>query len=181
MPEDKKHWFVARTRSKQEFAVRDCIEALKTKHHLDVVCYLPTHTEVRLLKYRRRSVVVPVIRHLIFIYATKQTACELHNLYGVHISYMLDLFTRAMLIVPPRQMEYFKFVMDLDPDGVSFSNEHLTVGHHVQVVKGEFTGIEGEIATSANQETYVVIRLKDVLTASVKVPRSYLKRVGESN
>jgi ribosomal protein L24 len=44
----------------------------------------------------------------------------------------------------------------------------------VKVVKGDFSGIEGEVATEANK-TYVVIRIKGVLVASVKVPKSYLK------
>ena len=88
--------------------------------------------------------------------------------------YMKDLFTRSMLIVPDKQMTDFMFVMDLNPNGVSFDNASLTVGDRVRVVKGDLSGIEGEIATESNK-TYVVIRIKDILTASVKVPKSYLK------
>ena len=69
------------------------------------------------------------------------------------------------------------FVMDLNPDGVSLDSEILTVGHKVKVIKGELSGIEGEVAIEANK-TYVVIRIKDLLTASVKVPKSYLKIIG---
>ena len=86
----------------------------------------------------------------------------------------VDLFTHSMLVVPDKQMEDFRFVMDLNPDGVSFDNELLTMGTKVKVVKGDFSGIEGEIATEANK-TYVVIRITGVLIASVKVPKSYLK------
>lgn len=87
---------------------------------------------------------------------------------------MKDLFTHSMLVVPDKQMKDFMFVMDLNPDGVSFDNEPLTIGNKVRVVKGDFRGIEGEIATEANK-TYVVIRINGILTASVKVPKSYLK------
>ena len=79
-----------------------------------------------------------------------------------------------MLVVPDKQMSDFMFVMDLNPDGVSFDNGSLVVGDRVRVVKGDLTGVEGEVATNANR-TYVVIRIKDILTASVKVPKSYLK------
>ena len=79
-----------------------------------------------------------------------------------------------MLVVPDKQMEDFMFVMDLNPDGVSLDSEILTVGHKVKVIKGELSGIEGEVAIEANK-TYVVIHIKDLLTASVKVPKSYLK------
>lgn len=50
----------------------------------------------------------------------------------------------------------------------------FAIGDKVKVVKGDFSGIEGEVATEANK-TYVVIRIKGVLVASVKVPKSYLK------
>ncbi len=61
-----------------------------------------------------------------------------------------------------------------ESDGVSLDSEILTVGHKVKVIKGELSGIEGEVAIEANK-TYVVIRIKDLLTASIKVPKSYLK------
>lgn len=43
-----------------------------------------------------------------------------------------------------------------------------------EVVKGDFCGVEGELASEANK-TYVVIRIAGVLSASVKVPKSYLR------
>lgn len=95
----------------------------------------------------------------------------------VPLFYMKDLATHSMLVVPDKQMEDFMFVMDLNPDGVSLDSEILTVGHKVKVIKGELSGIEGEVAIEANK-TYVVIRIKDLLTASVKVPKSYLKIIG---
>lgn len=174
MVETQKYWFAARTRDKQEFAVRKYLDKLKSEEDLDINYYLPTRTVVSQLKYRRKRSEVPVIRNLVFICATKQIACDLSNIYGVRLFYMKDLFTRSMLIVPDKQMEDFMFVMDLNPDGVCFDNESLAVGHKVKVIKGDFIGIEGEVATEANK-TYVVIRIKDILTASVKVPKSYLK------
>lgn len=174
MIEDHKYWFAARTRDKQEFAVRKLLEKLKEDEHLDIDFFLPTKSVVTQLKYRKKRSEVPVIRNLIFVLATKQTACDISNVYGVQLFYMKDLFTHSMLIVPDKQMEDFMFVMDLNPDGVSFDNGLLAVGQKVKVVKGDFTGIEGEIATESNR-TYVVIRIKDILTASVKVPKSYLK------
>lgn len=174
MVETQKYWFAARTRDKQEFAVRKYLDKLKSEESLDIDYYLPTRIVVSQLKYRRKRSEVPVIRNLVFICATKQTACDLANVYGVRLFYMKDLSTHSMLVVPDKQMEDFMYVMDLNPDGVSFNNESLAVGYKVKVIKGDFSGIEGEVATEANK-TYVVIRIKDILTASVKVPKSYLK------
>lgn len=168
------YWFAARTRDKQEFTIRKSLEKLKTEENLDIEYYLPTRTVVTQLKYRRKRSEVPVIRNLIFVRATKQTACDISNKYSVPLFYMKDLFSRAMLVVPNKQMEDFMFIMDLDPDGVSFDNDPLAIGHKVKVVKGDFCGIEGEVATESNK-TYVVIRINGILSASVKVPKSYLK------
>lgn len=178
MIEEQKYWFAARTRDKQEFNTCLFIEKVTTEEALDVTYYLPTKMVLRQLKYRKKQVKVPVIRNLLFIHATKQCACDLSNKYGVQLYYMKDLFTRAMLVVPNKQMEDFMFMMDLAPDGVSFNNEHLTVGSKVVVVKGDFCGIEGEVAIGGNK-AYVVIRIQDVLTASINVPKSYLKIIAD--
>ena len=172
--ENQKYWFAARTRDKQEFAVRKSLDKLKSEEKLDLDYYLPTRIVISQLKYRRKRSEVPVIRNLIFICATKQTACDISNVYNVQLFYMKDLCTHSMLVVPNKQMEDFMFVMDLNPDGVNFDNEPFAIGDKVKVVKGDFSGIEGEVATEANK-TYVVIRIKGVLVASVKVPKSYLK------
>lgn len=63
--------------------------------------------------------------------------------------------------------------MDLDLNGVSFDNDYLFVGSRVQVVKGDFCGVEGEFVSEVNK-IYVVICIVGVLSVSVKVFKSYL-------
>lgn len=172
MIEQKKFWFAARVRDKQEFAICHILEQLKSE--LDVEYYLPTQFVIRQLKYRRKRVEVPVIKNVIFVRATKQDACDIPNNYNVPLYYMRDLSTKGLLMVPDKQMEDFMFVMNLDPNGVSFDNDSFTVGDKVRVVKGQFCGIEGELANDVNR-TYVIIRIRGVLSASIKVPKAYLK------
>ena len=102
--ENQKYWFAARTRDKQEFAVRKSLDKLKSEEKLDLDYYLPTRIVISQLKYRRKRSEVPVIRNLIFICATKQTACDISNVYNVQLFYMKDLFTHSMLVVPDKQM-----------------------------------------------------------------------------
>lgn len=176
MTELQNYWFAARTRDKQEFAIRKSLERLKAEEKLDLDYFLPTRTVISQLKYRKKRSEIPVIRNLIFIRTTKQVACDISNVYGVQLFYMKDLSTHSMLMVPNKQMEDFMFIMDLKPEGVSLDNDSLVIGHKVKVVKGDFCGIEGEIATEANK-TYVVIHINGILTASVRVPKSYLKLI----
>lgn len=176
MSDIQKKWFAARTRDKQELSQRDYLLKLKSEHSLDFDCYLPVQTEVRQLKYRRKQVVVPVIRNLLFVYASKEMACDLPNQYGARIFYMRDLQTRSLLVVPDKQMADFQFIMDLSPSAVTFDDFTLAVGDRVQVIKGDFNGIEGEVLTH-DSATYVVLRLMGLFSAKIQVPKSYLKKL----
>ena len=73
-----------------------------------------------------------------------------------------------------KQMKDFMFVMNLDPAAVILNDDCFAVGTKVQVIKGDFCGVEGELASLSNR-TYVTIRIRGVLSASVKVPKSYLR------
>ena len=176
MSDNQKSWFAARTRDKQELAQRDYLLKLKEEQCLDFDIYLPVQTEVRQLKYRRKKVVVPVIRNLLFVYATKELACDLPNHYGARLFYMRDLQTHSLLVVPDKQMADFQFVMDLSPNAVSFDDFTLAVGDRVQVIKGDFSGIEGEVLIHESA-TYVVLRLLGLFAAKIQVPKSYLKKL----
>ena len=168
MSEEQLFWYAARTRDKQELSVRETLQKL------EVECFLPTRREVRQLKYRRKEVEVPVIRNLIFVHATKQQAIDLHNKFGIPIFYIADLCKRGMLIVPDKQMHDFIMLMDLAPDSVSFNDEDLLIGSKIRVVKGQLSGLEGEIASDSHR-TFVVVRIHGLFLAPVKLPKSSLK------
>lgn len=165
-------WFAARTRKGQELSTRNALVKLGIEY------YLPTKVEIRQLKYRKKRVEVPLIKNLIFIHATKQEACDIPNKQGLKIYYMTSLETRRMLVVPDKQMRDFMFLTNLSPEGLSIDEEQpFAVGTKVKVIKGDLAGIEG-ILTTINNNTYVTLCLQGILTATVKVPRSYL-RVGK--
>ena len=65
-------------------------------------------------------------------------------------------------------------ILNLDPAAVILNDDCFAVGTKVQVIKGDFCGVEGELASLSNR-TYVTIRIRGVLSASVKVPKSYLR------
>ena len=159
MSQQQEYWFAARTRKDQELTTRDALEKIGVEY------FLPTQFVIRQLKYRRR---------LIFVHATKEFACAIANEYGVRLFYMRDFDTKSMLIVPDKQMKDFMFVMNLDPAAVILNDDCFAVGTKVQVIKGDFCGVEGELASLSNR-TYVTIRIRGVLSASVKVPKSYLR------
>lgn len=167
MPEQQLRWFAARTKKDQELSLRSSLEKLGVEH------FIPTQFVIRQWKDRKRRIEVPLIRNLIFVRATKERACSLANDDGLHLYYIKDLQTRSMLVVPDKQMDDFMFVLNLSPESLYLDDSAFTIGARVQVVKGDFCGIEGELISLPNR-TYVVIRILDVLAVKVKVPKSYL-------
>ncbi|KAA6333707.1 Transcription antitermination protein RfaH [termite gut metagenome] len=170
MPETQEYWFAARTRKDQEFSLRDSLGKL------GIECFLPTRVVVRQLKYRRKRVEVPVIRNLLFVHTTKEKAWLAVNESRLSLFFMKDLYTGSILVIPDKQMRNFMFVMDLNPDGVSFDNDGLHEGIQVRVVKGEFSGVEGELVKITNR-THVVIRIPQIFSLCIRIPKSYLRIV----
>jgi len=170
MSEIQEYWFAARTRKDQELTIRNSLVKMGIKH------FLPTQTVIRQLKYRKKRVEVPIIRNLIFIQATKETALSLPNDHGIQVFFLRDYISHKTLIVPNKQMEDFMFVMDTDPEAVTFDDSELVPKAKVQIVKGKFCGVEGEFAALANK-AYVIIRMPNVLSVNIRVPKSYIRLI----
>ena len=163
----KMHWYAAYTKINQELTIK------KRLDHLAIENYLAMRDEVRETSFGKKNVRVILIPHLIFIRTDQTTAFSLLNEHGLSVVYLKDLETRHLLIVPDKQMRDFMFVMDLSPESVILNDESFAVGVKVQVVKGDLCGVEGELVSIANR-THVMIRINGILTASIKVPKSYL-------
>ena len=161
------HWYAAYTKINQELTIK------KRLDHLAIENYLAMRDEVRETSFGKKNVRVILIPHLIFIRTDQTTAFSLLNEHGLNVVYLKDLETRHLLIVPDKQMRDFMFVMDLSPESVILNDESFAVGVKVQVVKGDLCGVEGELVSIANR-THVMIRINGILTASIKVPKSYL-------
>ncbi len=160
-------WFAARVKHCQEFAVRNALQKF------GIESYIPTRLVIRELRNRRLQVEVPVIRNLIFVHATKSEACAAANDCGIPLYYIRDLDTRSMLVVPDKQMEDFMRVMRLMREEVAIEECPLTVGLKVVVIRGDLCGVEGELVSAGNR-THVQIRIPQILSATVRIPRNYL-------
>ena len=120
---------------------------------------------------------VPVARGLIVIHATKQSACDIHNVYGVQVFYTKDFSTHSMLVVPDKQMQDFMFLLDFSTGSVEVLNKGIKRGDRVRVIKGPLQGLEGELVRLKNHKR-VIIRLDGVASiATSYIPSSFLERI----
>ncbi len=164
------YWYAARTRSNQEISVRESLRKLEVIH------FLPTHFVTRIYSDRRKRVEVPVINSLIFVKCTKQEAFALVKDYCLKISYIKDIVTGSLLVVPEQQMENFMLAMQVSPDLVQQCDETLIKGDRVRVIKGDFTGFEGELVR-LDGKTHVILRIPQILTISIKIPKNHLQKI----
>ena len=153
------HWFAARTRYGQELKVRDRLAREGVEH------FIPVRADGR-----------PVVTNLVFLKATKAEALDLANTGVVPVKYVIDCATRTLLVVPEKQMEDFRRVLDLNLAEGGLMDQPLALGDRVKVVKGPLKGVEGRVIEFQGRY-YVVVSLLDSLFARARVPKSWIEKM----
>ncbi len=162
------YWFAARTRCGAELTVAGRLDALGVER------FVPTVT-----RHRTRGAATyqrALIPSLVFLRTTKQQACALANEQGLPVRYLIDPTTRSLLVVPNKQMDDFRRVLDLSSDESGLIDRPLSLGERVFVVKGVLAGVEGYVLELRGR-TYVVVQLLDSWFAKASVPRTWLEPV----
>ena len=155
------NWYAARTHCGQELKVRDRLARAGVEH------FIPTVPAGGSRKERA------VVNSLVFLRATKQEALDLANTGVLPVKYIVDCATRTLLVVPDKQMEDFRRVLDLSLEEGGLMNRPLSLGDRVKVVKGPLKGVEGHVVEFKGKY-YVVVSLLDCLFARTQIPRSWL-------
>ena len=168
--EEKAYWHVVYTASRAEKKVEERL--LKS----GVECYLAVRTVVRQWTHRKSKVVVPVIARMIFVRVGRSEQVKVLEIQGV-VSFLKVRGESRPAIIPDRQLESFRFLLDLAPESFEISNEHLAVGDFVEVVKGPLMGLKGELLRLRG-ETKVAVRIECLGCALVDIPASYVERIG---
>ncbi|MCL2327851.1 MAG: UpxY family transcription antiterminator [Bacteroidetes bacterium] len=164
-------WFVARTRANQELAVKKKLEIIGIEH------FIPVRSEVRIYGGRKRMVQKAVLANIIFVRTTKDQAYLLINENGLKLSFMIDKCTHKTMIVPEKQMHDFMRVCAVADTGiVQVSTETFAKGDRVQIIEGDFCGVEGELIRISGK-TQVLIQICGVVAITVQVPKKSLKKV----
>ena len=154
-------WYAARTRYGQELKVRDRLVLEGVEH------FIPTAPAKSARKEKA------LINNLVFLRTTKAEALDLANSGAARVNYIIDCATRTLLVVPDKQMEDFRRVMDLGIGKGGLVDRPLALGDRVTVVKGPLKGVQGHVLELRGR-CYVVVGLLDCLFAKAHVPRSWL-------
>ena len=160
-------WFAARTRCGAELGVRDRLDRLGTEHFLPV--------ELLRRSRSRTTYEHPLIPGLIFLRATKKQACAPTNELRLPVRYLIDPATHSLLVVPDKQLDDFRRVLDLSAEEGGLLDQPLSLGDFVRVIKGTLRGVEGRVL-EFHGEFYVVVELLGWY-ARASVPRAWLEKI----
>lgn len=161
-------WFVARTRHGLEFGVRRRLDTLGVEN------YLPTTVQFKTRGKGTKE--IPIIPCILFIRATQPAALDLIHHQGVPADYMTDCATRRLMVVPDKQMDDFRRVLDAGDESGGLMGFTLRLGEKVRVVRGPLAGVEGHIV-ELQGETYVVVSLMGLAYARARIPRTDLQLI----
>lgn len=163
------YWHAVFTASRAEKKVRERLE------EEGVECFLPVQTVVRQWTYRKSRVVVPVIAGMVFVRVTRGEQVKVLQTKGV-VAFLRLRGGNGPAVIPDKQMEAFRFLLDFSEEAVEMVNEDIAVGDFVQVVKGPLKGLEGELVKFKGG-TKVAVRIDFLGCAMVDIPASFVERV----
>jgi transcription antitermination factor NusG len=154
-----------------EKKIKDFLEEKEIKH------FIPFQKIYRKRKGKRIQKEKPLISCLVFVRTDYITALSIPDKSGFNISYIYNSDTKKIQIIPDKQMQDFMFVFDFSENIIKISNTDLKKGDRVRVIKGDFTGIEGELIRVKGHKR-VVIRLEGIFSiAMAYIPREYLEKI----
>ena len=173
--EDSVNWYAARVKYQTEKKIKNCLETMKVEH------FIPFKTIIIDYKGRKRKKETPIVPCIIFVHTTCSTALSLPIESGYSMSYIRNLDTKKIQVIPDKQMEDCMFLFSLSDKTFKMGNANLRRGDKVRVVRGPFAGIEGELVRIKGHKR-VVVRLEGVFSlVTTYIPQECLERIGENS
>ena len=135
----------------------------------------PIQEEIHQWSDRRKKVERVVIPMILFVRVSPEERSLPLTLSSVS-RYMVLRGESTPAIIPDKQMEKFKFMLDYSKDAVELSTTPLAPGELVKVIKGPLTGLEGELVM-VDGKSKVAIRLDILGCAQVDMPAGFVEKV----
>lgn len=135
--------------------------------------YAPTRKEFRQRSDRKVRIEVPVVKNLIFVHMPADDAYKFINANYLKVRFMTDCTTRTILIIPDKQMENFRHVLDTCENSVAVT-DCFEKGQRVLITEGQLAGTYAEVIRYKEKQT-LCVRLYEGLCALVDIPAESLE------
>lgn len=162
--EEKELWFAMRATYRREAAACKLLDGEHVRH------FIPMRYEERMLKGKKIRQWIPVVRNLMFVYATPGKIKEIKAKVE-YLQYITDLRSGRKIIVPEEQMRRFIAVAGTYNEQLLwFRPEELNLskGTRVRITGGEFEGLEGVfVKVKGARDRRVVISIQGVIAVAI--------------
>ena len=178
--EDTPHWYALRTTYGRE---KKAYEYLVSKN---IVAFLPTLKQVKLVDGKRITTEQSRIPNLFFAYATeeqlKPNVFDNVNRPFLRFYYrhtrVANKVVKEPLIVPDHQMESFKIICTADSEDIIASTdeiERFKKGQQVRITDGKFKGVVGMVARYQSQQRVGIVIDGLLTVCTAYVPSAFLE------
>jgi len=167
----KKVWLAAYVKMHHEIKTRDRLTAMGIEN------FLPVQEVIRQWSDRKKKVNRVLIPMMIFVHVDKTQQTEVLTLSAVS-RYMVLRNEHRPAIIPDKQMERFRFMLDNADETVTFNSDTMRAGEKVRVIKGPLAGLEAELITIDGNST-IVVRIEQLGCATVEMNVSSVEMIKE--
>jgi len=159
-----KSWIALYSRPRSEKKVKAFLDKL------GIEAYLPIQKQMRQWSDRKKLVDVVVIPMVIFVNADKW---ELYQI--INHPLILRPFTlpgcKDIAKIPADQIERLKFILGQSDVPVEFDTQIFETNDNVEVIRGHFMGLKGEVHECFDGTTEVIVRINLLGGAKLKISK----------
>ena len=165
----KKHWFAVYVKMHHERKVRDRLSALGIEN------FLPIREEIRQWSDRRKKIERLLIPMIVFVRVADNE--HITVLKQPQVSHFLTMRSeRKPAVIPDKQVEDFRFLVENAENDVLISNENFDEGDWVRVIKGSLVGLEGKLIQTEGKHR-IAVQIEQLGFATVELNAGWVEVV----
>lgn len=164
LKDDNPVWFAMRVTYRREMKVKDRLDEEGLEY------YIPMHYSFTIRRGHKVKELVPVIRGLVFIYASQADVQRVKDKMP-YLQYIVNRRLGTKIIVPEDQMRLFIAVTGTCDEKLIWLNEeeiNIKAGTRVRIKAGDFEGYEGIfMKVKGARDKRVVVAVEGVIAVAL--------------
>lgn len=168
--QEEENWFVVYTRYNAEKKLQKVLDSAGYK------TFLPLYTTIRQWSDRKKKVSVPLINSVVFVKTTRSALNDLYQFTQVN-GILKEQGTPG--VVKNQEIKNLEIIAhEWNGDLIETNeNQPLSTGDPIQVLRGPFSGVYGELVNH-NGKHRVVVRLRSMQVEFViNIPKNTVKKI----
>lgn len=166
-----KRWLVAQVRIFHEKKTSERLTKMGIEN------FLPVQQTIHQWSDRRKVIDQVLLPMMLFVHVNPEEQREVLTLSAIN-RYMVLRGESTPAVIPDKQMDKFKFMLDYSDEAISMSTSQLSPGETIRVIKGPLAGLEGELVT-VNGKSKVAVRLTMLGCALVDMAAGCVETLGK--